>query len=211
MIPLRLLVGFLEISCLPLLSLNENLPAKGQKIKCFKGPKKVCGTVALCRLDIRQKIKIIINEADANIVRSIYESYITGDSVAKISRIVGQSKSRIFTILRNPIYIGKIKYAGKFSQENHKPIISEDIFNLAQETHKKQVRKLRLYKDYLLAGLIRCKECGSHMTPCHTNKNKKRKMQRYYYYRCTSTFKKDWNNCQTRQVNANRLIRGLYL
>ena len=149
--------------------------------------------------------KLVINEDDAKIVRSIYESYIAGDSIAKISKNVGQSKSRIFTILRNPIYIGKIKYAGKFSQGNHSPIISEDIFNLAQETHKKKVRKLRLYKDYPFAGLIRCRECGSHMTPCHTNKNKNRKMQRYYYYRCTSTFKRDWNNCTTRQVNANRL------
>ena len=149
--------------------------------------------------------KLIINEDDAKSVRSIYESYITGDPIAKISKVVGLSKSRIFTILRNPIYIGKIKYAGKFSEGNHGPIISQDIFNLTQEIHKKQVRKLRLYKDYLLAGLIRCKECGSYMTPCHTNKNKKRKIQRYYYYRCTSTFKRDWNNCETRQVNANRL------
>jgi len=149
--------------------------------------------------------KLVINEDNANIVRSIYESYIAGNSIAKISKVVDQSKSRIFTILRNPIYIGKIKYAGKFSQGNHSPIISEDIFNLAQKIHKKRVRKLRLYKDYLLAGLIRCRDCGSYMTPCHTNKNRKRKMQRYYYYRCTSTFKKDWNNCQTKQVNANRL------
>ena len=149
--------------------------------------------------------KLVIKEDDVKIVRSIYENYITSDSITKISKVMGQSKSRIFTILRNPIYIGKIKYAGKFSEGNHEPIISQDIFNLAQEIHKKQVRKLRLYKDYPLAGLIRCKECNSYMTPCHTNKNKKRKMQRYYYYRCTSTFKKDWNNCQTKQVNANRL------
>nr|MBU1328618.1 recombinase family protein [Candidatus Omnitrophota bacterium] len=115
------------------------------------------------------------------------------------------SKSHIYTILRNPIYVGKIKYAGKLSQGNHDPIISQDIFDLAQEIHKKKVRKLRLYKNYSLAGLIKCKECGSHMTSCHTNKYKKSKMKRYYYYRCTSTFKKDWNTCKTRQVSANRL------
>ena len=107
--------------------------------------------------------------------------------------------------MRNPIYIGKIKYDGQLLQGNHKPIISEDIFDIAQKIHKKKVRKLRLYKKYSLAGLIKCKECGSHMTPCYTNKNKKGNMKRYYYYRCTSTFKKDWNNCNTRQVSANRL------
>ena len=35
-------------------------------------------------------------------------------------------------------------------------------------------------------------------------------MQRYYYYRCTSTFKKDWNNCQIKQVNANRLEEFIF-
>ena len=30
-------------------------------------------------------------------------------------------------------------------------------------------------------------------------------MRRYYYYRCTKTFKQDWRACSTRQVNADRL------
>jgi len=149
--------------------------------------------------------KLIVDKGQTNIVCSIYESYIASQPIAKISKDVGLSKSRICTILRNPIYIGKIKYAGKFSQGKHEPIISQNIFDLAQETHKKKVRKLRLYKDYALAGLIKCKDCGSQMTPCHTNKKKQGKMRRYYYYRCTSTFKREWNSCKTKQVSADRL------
>jgi len=30
-------------------------------------------------------------------------------------------------------------------------------------------------------------------------------LKRYYYYRFTSTFKRDWDACSTRQVNATRL------
>jgi len=160
--------------------------------------------------------KLVIDGKRSKVVHYVYESYITNRSIAKIYNNLKTddikadnglplSKSRIYSILRNPIYIGKIKYDGKFSQGNHKPIISQDIFNLAQVIHKKKVRKLRLYKNYPLAGLIKCKECDSLMTPCHTNKNRQGKMKRYYYYRCTSTFKRDWNNCKTRQVNANRL------
>ena len=160
--------------------------------------------------------KLVIDKKRAEIVYDIYESYITNRSIAKIynnlktddikaSNELPLSKSRIYNILRNPIYIGKIKYDGQLLQGNHKPIISEDIFGIAQNIHKKKVRKLRLYKKYPLADLIKCEECGSRMTPCYTNKNKKGNMKRYYYYRCTSTFKKDWNNCNTRQVSANRL------
>ena len=149
--------------------------------------------------------KLVINEDSAKIVRLIYERYINNNPTADIAKKAGLTKSRIYTILRNHVYTGKIKYANKFSEGNHQPIISEEIFNLAQNIHKKKIRNLRLYKDYSLAGLIKCKECGSYMTPCHTNKKSRGKTKRYYYYRCTSTFKKDWKNCKTKQVNANRL------
>ncbi|MBI5044252.1 MAG: recombinase zinc beta ribbon domain-containing protein [Nitrospirae bacterium] len=107
--------------------------------------------------------------------------------------------------MRNPIYTGKIRYAGKFSQGLHQPIISEEMFNLAQVEHKSKRRTLRVYKNYPLASLVQCKECDSFMTPCHTNKKKQGKINRYYYYRCTKTFKRDWDSCETRQVSANRL------
>ena len=45
------------------------------------------------------------------------------------------------------------------------------------------------------------------MTPCLTNKRKGGKLKRYYYYRCTSTLKRDWKACSTKQVNAERLER----
>lgn len=162
------------------------------------------------------KKKLIIDEKRAVMVRDIYNSYIENHSVAKIvnklltdnikdSKGLTLSKSRIYNILRNPIYTGKIKYDDKLLKGNYKPIISEEIFDIAQKIHKKGVKKLHLHKKHSLAGLIKCKECGSFMTPCHTNKKRQGKTRRYYYYRCTSTFKKDWNNCNTRQVSANRL------
>ena len=43
------------------------------------------------------------------------------------------------------------------------------------------------------------------MTPSHTNKRKHDKLRRYYYYRCTKTFKETWSSCGTRHVSAARL------
>ncbi|TES93331.1 MAG: recombinase family protein, partial [Candidatus Cloacimonadota bacterium] len=160
--------------------------------------------------------KLIINKKEADVVKKIFEIYTTSGSLSKIYGELKRkgttdrqnrplSKSALHYILRNIVYTGKIKYAGKIYQGNHEPIISEDLFNLAQECHQKKIRKLRLYKDFLLSGLISCRECNSSMTPCYTNKKTKGKTKRYYYYRCTSTFKRDWNSCNTRQVNANRL------
>ncbi|MDP2924153.1 MAG: recombinase family protein [Candidatus Omnitrophota bacterium] len=154
--------------------------------------------------------KLVINEYEAKSIRSIYEGYIADYPIAKLAKTANVTKSRVYTILRNPVYVGKFKYAGKLWQGNHTPIISEDIFDLAQELHQKVKRTMRMYKDYSLAGLVKCKECNSYMTPCHTNKKKQGKTKRYYYYRCTKTFKKDWDSCATRQVNANRLENYIF-
>ena len=164
----------------------------------------------------KENKKLVINQKEAEIVKIIYEIYITTGSLSKVYNELKTkniknrqrkifNKSHLENILRNVIYTGKVKYAGKIYQGIHKPIISEEIFNPAQQIHKKKVRKLRVYKNFLFGGLIKCKDCGSKMTPCFTNKRKSGKLKRYYYYRCTSTLKRDWQSCSTRQVSAERL------
>jgi hypothetical protein len=149
--------------------------------------------------------KLIITEDAAKIVRSIYEKYIKGCSVGELYREYGVTKGHIRNILRNPVYTGKVRYAGKLTPGNHEPIISQEIFEQAQKIHKEDIRTMRPYNNYALAGLIRCKECGSAMTPSHVNKKKNGKTKRYYYYRCTSTIRKNWNNCSIHQISAKRL------
>jgi len=129
--------------------------------------------------------KLVINENEAKIVKNIFDSYIEHGSIFKIYKEAALPKSRIAYILRNIVYTGKIKYIDAVYQGTHDAIISEEIFNLAQGIHKEKHRKMRIYKDYALAGLLRCKECLSHMTPCYSNKKRKGRTKHYYYYRCT--------------------------
>jgi len=160
--------------------------------------------------------KLAIHETESKIVKAIFENYLFSKSLATVYNDLRSkgityrnnkpfSKTAISYILRNLVYTGKVKYAGKSSQGIHQPIISEEMFSLAQEIRKDKKRTMKIYKDYPLAGLIHCKECGSFMTPCYTNKRKGRKLKRYYYYRCTDTFHREWGSCSTRQVSANRL------
>ncbi len=160
--------------------------------------------------------RLIIDEKSAKIIQDIYENYVLSRSISKIYDELKDngikdrkgntfSKTEIDYILRNITYTGKVKYAGKVSQGLHEPIISEELFNLAQDIRGKKKRIMKVYKDYPLVGIVKCRECDSFMTPCHTNKRKQGKMKRYYYYRCTKTFKRDWDSCETRQVSADRL------
>jgi len=107
--------------------------------------------------------------------------------------------------LRNVIYVGKVLHNGEIYQGIHEPIISEEIFALAKKIHKEKQKNFRVYKNFLFGGLIKCEECGSNMTSCFTNKHTNGKLNRYYYYRCTSTMKQDWQACLVKQVSAERL------
>jgi len=159
--------------------------------------------------------KLVPDKKEAEIVRLIFETYYNTGSLASTYEILKEkgikdrqgnnfSKSAIQYMVRNIVYTGKIKYSGKIYNGIHKPIISEGLFNLAQGRHKEKIKKLRLNKAFLFAGLISCQECGSSMTPSFSTKKSKK---RYYYYRCTKTFKRDWDSCNTREINADRLER----
>ncbi len=115
------------------------------------------------------------------------------------------SKTNIAYSLRNVVYVGKIKYNKEVYQGLHEPIISEEIFNLAQKIHKEKIKNFRVYKNFLFGGLVKCEACGSKMTSCFTNKKDNGKLKRYYYYRCTSTMREDWQSCPVKQVSAERL------
>ena len=166
----------------------------------------------------RKDKKLIINKKEAEIVRLIFETYIETCSINELYDLLKEkniknrqgktfSKSFLARVLRNITYTGKIKYAGQIYQGIHQSIISEELFELAQKTHKKRIRKFRVYRDFLFGGLINCKECGYKMSACFTNKRNRGKLKRYYYYRCTCTNKKGWQACSTKQVSAERIER----
>ncbi len=181
--------------------------------------KKECGTVVVRPTDTKEKNKkLVIKQKEAEIIRLIYEKYLETGSINRVydflkEKNIKNRRGKIFPkqflafVLRSITYTGKIKYAGKIYQGIHQPIISENLFELAQKTHKKRIRKYRVYRDFLFGGLVNCAECGYKMSACFTNKHRNGRLKRYYYYRCNSTKKKGWQVCSIKQVSAERLER----
>jgi site-specific DNA recombinase len=162
--------------------------------------------------------KLIINKKEAEIVRLIFETYLETGSINELHDLLKAkniknkqgknfSKEHLALILRNITYTGKINYAGQIYQGIHQPIISQELFGLTQKIHKRRIRKFRIYRDFLFGGLIKCKECGYTMSACFTNKHRNGKLNRYYYYRCTSINKKGWQACSIGEVSAERIER----
>src|SRR3989344_6062694 len=164
----------------------------------------------------RESKKLVVNTKEAEEIKSIFETYIETGSLAKTYRVLKErniktkfgknfSKTILAYLLRNPVYVGKVKHNSEIYRGIHEPIISEEIFAIAQKIHKEKQRNFRVYKNFLFGGLVECKECGSNMTSCFTNKYIGGKLNRYYYYRCTATMKQDWQACSVKQVSAERL------
>jgi len=162
--------------------------------------------------------KLIINEKEAEGIRDIFYIFIETKSLAETRRRINQKyktragkkygKGSIDNMLRNPIYYGKISYKGNLYDGIHKPIIPEAMFLKAQSLRKVRVRpKTKINHTYLLGGLLRCAECSSIMTPTYTkNRQRDGKSPRFtYYYRCTKTYKHDWDSCDIKSVNADKV------
>ena len=165
---------------------------------------------------MRQNKKLIPHLKEAEGVKSIFEKYLETKSLFAVYNFLKEkgiknhsgknfSKTNIAYLLRNVVYIGKIKHRGEIYNGIHEPIISEEIFALAQKIHKEKLKNFRVYKNFLFGGLVNCKECKLKMTSCFTNKKDGGRLKRYYYYRCTSTLQQDWQACPVKQVSAERL------
>ena len=164
----------------------------------------------------RENKRLIVDRQEASIIERIYEIYIETGSLSAVYNAMkaAQAQNRkgkpltkqaLSHILRNAVYAGKIKHRDKFYDGVHEAIIPLQVFELAQTFHGQREKKFRIYKEHILGGIIRCTECDYQMSPSFANKHRKGKLKRYFYYRCQTTLKKDWDSCNAKQVSADKV------
>ena len=157
--------------------------------------------------------RIAVDNKKAAQVKELFEKFVETGRFTDVMRLVAQNDIRnpkhnnlltahcLYYLLRNPIYIGQLRWKDKFYEGVHEPIISKELFLEAQGLTKKKVVKKRLYKEFLLTGLVKCSDCKSGMTNVFTNKKKRR----YYYYKCHKVIREGKNACSIKEVNAEKL------
>ncbi len=164
----------------------------------------------------REDKKLFVDKKEAEIINIIFEKYLEFSSLGTLRNFLLEQniknrqgnpflKPALANLLRNPVYAGKVQLNNQIYQGIHQPIVSEELFELVQKAHKRRIRKFRIYRDFLFGGLVTCGKCGSKMTTSFVNKHPQGKLRRYYYYRCTSTHHKGWQECPVKQVSADRL------
>ncbi|MDD3375790.1 MAG: recombinase family protein [Candidatus Omnitrophica bacterium] len=171
--------------------------------------------------------KLIINSKEAKLIREIFKLYLDGNSLLKVASILnenghrskeGSSKAgkayggtkfsvtRIQAIVKNVLYIGKVKYAGQIYDGQQSAIIDNTTFQKTQEKLKQNCVERKVIKNVectgLLTHLLHCNTCNTIMFHTYTMKKQTRK---YRYYVCTNAQKRGYHSCPNRSLNAQAI------
>ncbi len=83
-----------------------------------------------------QNRKLVMDSITGPKVSEIFELWIQGVDHKTIAERVGVSPSSVYTIIKNPIYTGKIRYKGELIPGTHKPLISQELWDTANRIEK---------------------------------------------------------------------------
>jgi len=85
---------------------------------------------------IYQNKKLVPDRENKDKIREIFEMHSKGINYKAICDKYNLSPSTFYQIIKNPIYLGKIKYKGKLFQGKHNALISEELYNIANKIRK---------------------------------------------------------------------------
>lgn len=127
---------------------------------------------------------VIIDEAAAPIVREVFEHFAIYQSVsaatAYVNNVLGceMTFNSVRKILKNTYYYGHYRGVNDYCPA----YITEHEFNKNQLVIKnKNIKTPQTRRVYLFTGLLKCPECGQHMTSQTSGK--------YLNYRCNRAYK----------------------
>lgn len=161
--------------------------------------------------DVKDR-KLVINEAEAAVVRRIYERFTEIGSATELARELKEqevltnrgrtvSKGILYKLLNNRVYIGEAVHKGQSYPGEHKAIISRELWDrvhsILKESPRKRAARTRAQTPALLKGLI-YGPTGCAMSPTHTRKGNRL----YRYYVSQDVMKHGRNACPVGRVPA---------
>ena len=123
---------------------------------------------------------------------------------------------QIRNMLENPFYYGDFKYSGELYKGKHKPLISKKLFDQTQKViekrcwrYKRNKSNKRGYRSFLFSELIKCKECGYHITQTKkVRRYKNGNSQVFHYYHCSKASKRI--KCSQPYTRKEKALKDLF-
>ena len=176
------------------------------------------GGVVPLGFNVHEK-QLVVNKTEEVTVRHIYERYLALRCVRKlkaeldrdglVSKVRGSlgkltggksfSRGALYTLLKNPVYIGKVAHRGNVYDGQHQAILEPTLWQRVQEQlatnrHKRRNR-VEAKLPSLLAGLL-FDDKGNAMSPTHATSNGRR--YRYYISQAIPQFREQEAGSVTR-------------
>jgi len=111
------------------------------------------------------------------------------------------TKGRLFRLLTNPIYIGKVDFQKQTYEGEHEAIVEVAIWGGVQQTLQQNGRnggvEVRNSYGSLLKGLLRCASCDAGMVRTYTTRDS----GRCCYYVCAQAQQRGRTNCESKPVS----------
>ena len=170
--------------------------------------------------------KLVVNDAEAQRVRAIFDLYREIGSLSATCRELEERgwtrkrwttkrgkesggapfvKATLHHFLTNPIFIGRVRHKGEEFDGEHEAIVEEAAYTEVQRRlrsngHKRTAAVRNRYGAFL-KGVLHCAHCGSRML--HSPTRKGRRVYRYYV--CQAAQANGWSTCPHPSAPAGKL------
>jgi site-specific DNA recombinase len=172
--------------------------------------------------------KLVVNAEEAGMVCQIFALYLAYQALLPVVQELARrgwttkrwttkkgkvqggrpfTKNRLYELLTNVVYIGKVRYKSEVHAGEHDAIVDEEVFRQVQAMLAANGtcggRQVRNKHGALLRGLVRCKACGCGMTHSFS----KRGPRLYRYYVCHRAQQNGWGHCPSPSIPAGEIER----
>lgn len=184
--------------------------------------------------------RLVVVEEEAEVVRYMFDLAASGLGFKAIANRLNKhgyktkkgnhfSINGVRDILRNPVYIGQIRYNVRedwsekrrkgmnpnpiIAEGDHEPIVSQDLWDRAQAMLESRSGKAArsFTGNYPLSGLLRCPECGAGMVAGRSSQRRKdgtEWVRRYYV--CSQFSNKGSAACHANSIPADDAERYVF-
>jgi DNA invertase Pin-like site-specific DNA recombinase len=159
--------------------------------------------------------KLVINEAEAELVRHMFERFLQVGSATKLVQELNAAGHRtkrgkpfdkgiVYKLLNNPTHTGRVTHKGVVYDGQHQPIVGRDIWEkvhaILASNRQRRASHTRATTPALLKGLIFGPDDRA-MAPSHT----RRRGRLYRFYRTATSLKLCHGACPIRAVPAGEV------
>jgi len=197
------------------------------KLAAAKMKGKYVGGRPLLGYDVdRDRMRLVINAKEADLVRHIFQRFIQLGSCMLVARELNRegcrtkawtarsgskrggapwNKAYVHWTLSNRRYLGEVVHQGQAYGGEHEAIIDrrtwDRVHAILGENRRYRATQTRKKTAAILKGILRCGACGTPMAPAYTT----RRGKRYQYYVCHAASKNGHDTCPVKSVPAGQV------